>query len=148
MMTEQNQVQLHYQEEAKNIAFNVVSKVIPMDKVPEDLLLAYHNLCDELLSDEEGKFASAWDSLPASATAMFSRSVFHGFYIGSAWLQLSRVGQDLAELADTDEAIDEQEYNGIFTRLADESLRECLRKLKKSRTDRRLFNSMTQVMQP
>lgn len=137
-----------YQETAKNIAFNVANKVIPMDKVPEGLLAAYTNLCDELLKDEEGKFSDAWDGLAASARALMLRSEFHGFYMASAWLQLSRVAQDIAELADSDEAIDEQEYNGIFTRLADESLRECIRKLKKSRTDRRLLNSIKEVMKP
>jgi hypothetical protein len=63
-------------------------------------------------------------------------------------LQLSRVAQEISEQADTDSAIQEQEYNGIFTRLADESLKESLRKLKKARTDRALLNSFKQVMAP
>jgi hypothetical protein len=137
-----------YQATAKSVAFNVVSKVLPMDELPGSLMSAYRNLCDELLQDAQQAFANAWDELPASARALLPRSEFHGFYIANAWLQLSRVAQDIAELADSDEAIDEQEYHGIFSRLASESLKESLRKLKKARTDRSLLNSIKSVMAP
>ena len=118
-----------------------------MDKVPANLLEAYANLCNELLEDSDEKFITAWEALPASAMALLPQADFHGFYIANAWLQLSRVAQDIAELADSDEAIDENEYNNIFTRLSDASLKESAKKLKKARTDRALLNSIKSVIE-
>ncbi|PIW62070.1 DUF3069 domain-containing protein [Shewanella sp. CG12_big_fil_rev_8_21_14_0_65_47_15] len=137
-----------YRETAEQISHNVANKVLPMAKLPEGLLAAYQGLCAELLEDREAKFSQAWDALPASARNLMSQAEFHGFYIANAWLQLSRVAQEISEQADTDEAINEKEYNGIFARLADESLKESLRKLKKARTDRSMLNSFKQVMAP
>ncbi|MCG9697737.1 DUF3069 domain-containing protein [Shewanella sp. Isolate11] len=135
-----------YKQRAEQVALNVCNSVIPMDKVPANLLEAYANLCNELLEDKESKFASQWQALPASASALLPQADFHGFYIANAWLQLSRVAQDIAELADSDEAIDENEYNNIFTRLSDASLKESAKKLKKARTDRALLNSIKSVI--
>ncbi|MCL1088106.1 DUF3069 domain-containing protein [Shewanella profunda] len=137
-----------YREIAEQISYNVANKVLPMEKLPESLLAAYQSLCAELLEDRETKFSQAWDALPASARNLMLQAEFHGFYMANAWLQLSRVAQEISEQADTDEAIKEKEYNGIFTRLADESLKESLRKLKKARTDRSMLNSFKQVMAP
>ena len=49
-------------------------------------------------------------------------------------------------MAETDDEIAEKEYNGIFTRLADASLKESVRKLKKARTDRSMLNSIKAVI--
>ncbi|CAM4033537.1 MULTISPECIES: DUF3069 domain-containing protein [Shewanella] len=135
-----------YQAIAEQAALNVCNTVIPMDKVPANLLEAYANLFNELLSDEEGKFSTAWEALPTSAKGLVAQAEFHGFYIANSWLQLSRVAQDIAELADSDEAIEEKEYNNIFTRLSDASLKESVKKLKKARTDRALLNSIKAVI--
>jgi len=137
------EVSVEYRETAERISYNIANKVLPMAKLPESLLAAYQGLCAELLEDRETK-----DALPASARNLMPQAEFHGFYIANAWLQLSRVAQEISEQADTDEAINEKEYNGIFTRLADESLKESLRKLKKARTDRSMLNSFKQVMAP
>ena len=142
------EVSVEYRETAERISYNVANKVLPMAKLPESLLAAYQGLCAELLEDRETKFSQAWDALPASARNLMPQAEFHGFYIANAWLHLSRVAQEISEQADTDEAINEKEYNGIFTRLADESLKESLRKLKKARTDRSMLNSFKQVMAP
>jgi len=142
------EVSVEYRETAERISHNVANKVLPMAKMPESLLEAYKGLCAELLLDREDKFATAWEALPASARNLMPQAEFHGFYIANAWLQLSRVAQEISEQADTDEAINENEYNGIFGRLADESLKECVRKLKKARTDRSMLNSFKQVMAP
>ncbi|MCZ4339256.1 DUF3069 domain-containing protein [Shewanella colwelliana] len=136
-----------YKQRAELVALNVCNSVIPMDKVPANLLEAYANLCNELLEDSDEKFITAWEALPASAMALLPQADFHGFYIANAWLQLSRVAQDIAELADSDEAIDENEYNNIFTRLSDASLKESAKKLKKARTDRALLNSIKSVIE-
>ncbi|MDX1282891.1 DUF3069 domain-containing protein [Shewanella colwelliana] len=136
-----------YKQRTELVALNVCNSVIPMDKVPANLLEAYANLCNELLEDGDEKFITAWEALPASATALLPQADFHGFYIANAWLQLSRVAQDIAELADSDEAIDENEYNNIFTRLSDASLKESVKKLKKARTDRALLNSIKSVIE-
>ncbi len=135
-----------YQQRAEQVALNVCNSVIPMDKVPSNLMEAYANLCHELLEDADQKFADLWQSLPVSAKGLLAQEDFHGFYIANAWLQLSRVAQDIAELADSDEAIDEKEYNNIFTRLSEASLKECAKKLKKARTDRALLNSIKSVI--
>ncbi|MCE9680569.1 DUF3069 domain-containing protein [Shewanella sp. AS1] len=135
-----------YQARAEQVALNVCNHVIPMDKVPANLMEAYANLCQELLEDKEQKFADQWQAMPASAKALLPQADFHGFYIANAWLQLSRVAQDIAELAETDEAIDEKEYNNIFTRLSDASLKESVKKLKKARTDRALLNNIKSVI--
>ncbi|GIU49463.1 DUF3069 domain-containing protein [Shewanella algidipiscicola] len=135
-----------YQQRAQQVALNVCNSVIPMDKVPANLMEAYANLCQELIEDKDQKFAAVWDALPASASALLPQADFHGFYIANAWLQLSRVAQDIAELADSDEAIDEKEYNNIFARLSDASLKESAKKLKKARTDRALLNSIKSVI--
>lgn len=137
-----------YRETVQQISDNVANKVLPMAKLPESLLAAYQSLCAELLQDKDAKFSQAWAALPTSARNLMPQAEFHGFYIANAWLQLSRVAQEISAQADTDEAINEEEYNGIFTRLADESLKESLRKLKKARTDRSMFNSFKQVMAP
>ncbi|QYK03222.1 DUF3069 domain-containing protein [Shewanella psychrotolerans] len=117
-----------------------------MDQVPANLMEAYANLFNELLEDKDLKFAATWDALPPSASVLLPKEDFHGFYIANAWLQLSRVAQDIAELADSDEAIDENEYNDIFTRLSEASLKESAKKLKKARTDRALLNSIKAVI--
>ncbi|QYJ87953.1 DUF3069 domain-containing protein [Shewanella mesophila] len=117
-----------------------------MDKVPANLMEAYANLFNELLEDKDQKFIATWNALPSSASALLPQADFHGFYIANAWLQLSRVAQDIAELADSDEAVDENEYNNIFTRLSDASLKESAKKLKKARTDRALLNSIKSVI--
>lgn len=135
-----------YIERAQQVAFNVANVVLPMDKLPENLLTAYHSLSAELIEDKEQKFSDAWDSLPGSAQKLLERVEFHGFYIANAWLQLSRVAQDIAERADTEDAIEENEYNDVFVRLADTSLKESMRKLKKARTDRSLLNGIKQVI--
>ena len=49
-------------------------------------------------------------------------------------------------MAESDEAIEEKEYDGIFTRLSDSALKESSRKLKKARTDRAMLNSIKQVI--
>ncbi|WP_258405295.1 DUF3069 domain-containing protein [Shewanella mesophila] len=135
-----------YKQRAEIVAFNVCNHVIPMDKVPANLMEAYANLFNELLEDKDQKFIATWNALPSSASALLPQADFHGFYIANAWLQLSRVAQDIAELADSDEAVDENEYNNIFTRLSDASLKESAKKLKKARTDRALLNSIKSVI--
>jgi hypothetical protein len=114
-----------YQEVAKQISYNVANKVLPMDKLPETLLE---------------------DALPASAQKLMTKAEFHGFYIANAWMQLSRVAQEIADSADSEEEMNNNEYDGVFGRLAEQSLKECLRKLKKARTDRPLLNSFKLVM--
>lgn len=136
-----------YKQRAELVALNVCNTVIPMDKVPANLMQAYANLCHELLEDKDEKFAATWHALPASAMALLAKEDFHGFYIANTWLQLSRVAQDIAELADSDEAIDENEYKHIFTRLSEASLKESVKKLKRARTDRALLNSIKSVIQ-
>ena len=135
-----------YKVRVEQVSFNVCSVVVPMDKLPENLLEAYANLCNELLEDGDDKFTKGWDALPSSAKALLPQADFHGFYIANAWLQLSRVAQDISDMADSDEAVSEQEYSGIFTRISDESLKESSKKLKKSRTNRALLNSMRAVI--
>ena len=56
------------------------------------------------------------------------------------------VAQEIADSADSEEEMNNNEYDGVFGRLAEQSLKECLRKLKKARTDRSMFNSFKQVM--
>ena len=130
------EVNAEYRARAELVALNVCNTVMPMDQIPENLLEAYANLCNELIEDTDLKFNSGWDALPASARALLPKEDFHGFYIAHAWFQLSRVAQDIADMAETDDEIAEKEYNGIFTRLSDASLKDGVRKLKKSRTDR------------
>ncbi|WP_025820558.1 DUF3069 domain-containing protein [Shewanella marina] len=135
-----------YQARVEQVAFNVCAVVLPMDQLPEGLVEAYQNLLAELLEDNSAAFANAWQQLPTSAQALLPQADFHGFYIAQAWLQLSRVAQDIADMADSEDAINEQEYDGIFSRLAVASLKESVRKLKKARTDRSMLNSMKQVI--
>lgn len=126
-----------YKARVEQVSLNVCNVVIPMDKIPENLMEAYANLCNELLEDTDEKFIRGWHALPSSAKAQLPQADFHGFYIANAWLQLSRVAQDISEAAESDEAIDEKEYSGIFTRISDDSLKESAKKLKKARTDRK-----------
>ncbi|WP_153914209.1 DUF3069 domain-containing protein [Shewanella sp. TC10] len=135
-----------YKAVAKQVSFNVANKVLPMDKLPETLLEAYEGLFKELIEDNAGLFLKSWQAMPASAQKLMPQAEFHGFYIANAWMQLSRVAQEIADDADSDEAIDEKEYDGVFGRLAEQSLKESIRKLKKARTDRSLLNSFKQVM--
>jgi hypothetical protein len=135
-----------YRAEAQAVADSVAGRVVALERLPEPLIAAYRNLCDELLADESSRFTNAWDALPSSAKALFERSRFHGFYIANAWIQLSILAQDIVERQDTDEAIAEQEYSGLYARMAEESLKESLKKLKKARTDRSMLNSMREVM--
>lgn len=137
-----------YREMATQTSFNVANKVLPMANMPESLVAAYQGLLAELLLDRDASFSQAWQALPASAQQLMPQAQFHGFYIANAWLQLSRVAQEISEQADTEEAINEKEYDGIFSRLAQQSLKECVRKLKKARTDRSMLNSFKQVMAP
>ena len=117
-----------------------------MDKLPDNLLEAYANLCNVLLEDGDEKFANGWQVLPSSAKALLPQADFHGFYIANAWLQLSRVAQDISDMADSEEVVAEQEYSAIFTRISEESLKESSKKLKKSRTNRVLLNSLRAVI--
>lgn len=135
-----------YVKQVETVSLNVCNSVMPMTQIPENLLEAYANLCNELIEDKDQKFATAWSALPNSAKNLLPQADFHGFYIANAWFQLSRVAQDIAEMADTDEAINEKEYDGIFTRLSDSALKESSRKLKKARTDRAMLNSIKQVI--
>ncbi|QSX39967.1 DUF3069 domain-containing protein [Shewanella cyperi] len=135
-----------YREQAFKIADNVAGKVIALDRMPEALRDAYRSLCEELLADADGRFAAAWDALPKSAAGLFERAAFHGFYLANAWLQLSILARDISEMEDTDAAIEEKEYGGLFVKVADAALKESVRKVKKARTDRSMFNSMRQVM--
>ncbi|GAB1046657.1 MAG: DUF3069 domain-containing protein [Shewanella algae] len=133
------QVDAQYRQQARSAAINICSQVLPMDKLPTALKEAYDNLFEELLDDKQSEFKQAWDKLPPSAAN-------HGFFIASAWLQLSLMAQDIAQLADTDEAIAEKEYGGMFERISQSALKESVRKLKKARTDRRLLNSIRDVI--
>ncbi|ABE54025.1 conserved hypothetical protein [Shewanella denitrificans OS217] len=143
-----NQVSSEYQAVAKNIAFNVANKVLPMAKLPETLAQAYDGLFNELIEDRAGLFTRSWDALPASAQKLMPKAEFHGFYIANAWMQLSRVAQEIADSAENEEEMNNNEYDGVFGRLAEQSLKECLRKLKKARTERSMLNSFKQVMAP
>ncbi|QFU24062.1 DUF3069 domain-containing protein [Shewanella eurypsychrophilus] len=136
-----------YKARVELVSLNVCNVVMPMDQIPENLLEAYANLCNELLEDSDEKFIKGWEAQPKSARALLPQTDFHGFYIANAWLQLSRVAQDISDAADSDEAIDEKEYNGIFTKISDESLKESIKKLKKARTDRALLNSIKAVIE-
>ncbi|ACA87259.1 DUF3069 domain-containing protein [Shewanella woodyi] len=135
-----------YKARVEQVSLNVCNLVIPMDQIPQNLFEAYANLCNELLEDSDEKFIKGWEALPNSAKALLPQEDFHGFYIANAWLQLSRVAQDISEAADTDDAIAENEYSGIFTRISDESLKESSKKLKKARTNRALLNSIRAVV--
>ena len=139
-------VDQQYQQVAKQVSYNVANKVLPMDKLPETLLEAYEGLFKELVEDKANAFSQAWNALPTSAQKLMSKAEFHGFYIANAWMQLSRVAQEIADSADSEEEMNNNEYDGVFGRLAEQSLKECLRKLKKARTDRPLLNSFKQVM--
>ncbi|GGE73763.1 MULTISPECIES: DUF3069 domain-containing protein [Shewanella] len=140
------QVDAQYRQQAHSAAINICSQVLPMDKLPTALKEAYDNLFEQLLEDKESEFKQAWDKLPPSAAKLLPRADFHGFFIASAWLQLSLMAQDIAQLADTDKAIAEQEYSGIYDRISQSALKESVRKLKKARTDRRLLNSIRDVI--
>ncbi|MEI6859560.1 MAG: DUF3069 domain-containing protein [Shewanella sp.] len=135
-----------YKTRIEQVSLNVCNVVLPMDKLPDNLLEAYASLCQKLIEDSDEKFIKIWRALPNSAKAQLPQADFHGFYIANAWIQLSRVAQDMSEMAESDESIDEKEYKGIFTRIADDSLKDCSKKLKKSRTDRRLLNSIKAVI--
>ncbi|KFZ37359.1 hypothetical protein HR45_10060 [Shewanella mangrovi] len=136
-----------YREQAYAAAVNICATVLPMDKLPQGLREAYDSLFDELLADRTATFEEAWLGLPASATKLMSKAHFHGFFIAAAWLQLSMVGQQLAEKqADSEQEISQQDTDGIYARIAKDALRESIRKLKKARTDRRLLNSMREVI--
>lgn len=143
-----NQVSSEYQAVAKSIAFNVANKVLPMAKLPETLAQAYDGLFNELIEDRTELFTRSWDALPASAQKLMLKAEFHGFYIANAWMQLSRVAQEIADSAENEEEMNNNEYDGVFGRLAEQSLKECLRKLKKARTERSMLNSFKQVMAP
>ncbi|MBB1269097.1 DUF3069 domain-containing protein [Shewanella sp. SR44-3] len=142
------QVSSEYQATAKSIAYNVANKVLPMAKLPETLAEAYEGLFSELIEDKAGLFTRSWEALPASAQKLMPKAEFHGFYIANAWMQLSRVAQEIADSAENEEEMNNNEYDGVFGRLAEQSLKECLRKLKKARTERSMLNSFKQVMAP
>lgn len=137
-----------YKAIAQRIAFNVANKVLPMAKLPETLAEAYEGLFNELIEDKAQLFTRSWEAMPASAQKLMPKAEFHGFYIANAWMQLSRVAQEIADSADSEEEMNNNEYDGVFGRLAEQSLKECLRKLKKARTDRSMLNSFKQVMAP
>jgi hypothetical protein len=143
-----SQVSQEYQVVAKSIAFNVANKILPMAKLPETLAQAYDGLFNELIEDRAGLFTRSWDALPASAQKLMPKAEFHGFYIANAWMQLSRVAQEIADSAENEDEMNNNEYDGVFGRLAEQSLKECLRKLKKARTERSMLNSFKQVMAP
>jgi hypothetical protein len=147
-MSQVSQVSQEYRTAAHTIAFNVANKVLPMAKLPDTLAQAYEGLFNELIEDKAGLFSRSWDALPASAQKIMAKEAFHGFYIANAWMQLSRVAQEIADSNDSEEDMNNNEYDGVFGRLAEQSLRECLRKLKKARTDRSMLNSFKQVMAP
>lgn len=73
-----------YKVRVEQVSFNVCSVVVPMDKLPENLLEAYANLCNVLLEDGDEKFANEWQVLPSSAKALLPQADFHGFYIANA----------------------------------------------------------------
>lgn len=137
-----NQFSEQYITTATQSAKNVVRKIMPMDEMPQNLLEAYDDLTASLLNDENGVFVATWDSLPASAQKMIDQATFHGFFIGQSWLKLSIAGQEIAELANSDDAIDEKAYQGVFASLIDDTLKESIKLLKKSRTDRSLLNKL------
>ncbi|MGK0408596.1 MAG: hypothetical protein ACJASB_000743 [Shewanella psychromarinicola] len=139
-------VDQQYQQVVKQVSYNVANKVLPMAKLPETLLEAYEGLFRELMDDKANAFTNAWNALPASAQKLMTKAEFHGFYIANAWMQLSRAAQEIADSAESEEEMNNNEYDGVFGRLAEQSLKECLRKLKKARTDRPLLNSFGQVM--
>ncbi|MEH6464026.1 MAG: DUF3069 domain-containing protein [Shewanella psychromarinicola] len=139
-------VDQQYQQVVKQVSYNVANKVLPMAKLPETLLEAYEGLFKELMDDKANAFTNAWNALPASAQKLMTKAEFHGFYIANAWMQLSRAAQEIADSAESEEEMNNNEYDGVFGRLAEQSLKECLRKLKKARTDRPLLNSFRQVM--
>jgi hypothetical protein len=139
-------VDQQYQQVVKQVSYNVANKVLPMAKLPETLLEAYEGLFRELMDDKANAFTNAWNALPASAQKLMTKAEFHGFYIANAWMQLSRAAQEIADSAESEEEMNNNEYDGVFGRLAEQSLKECLRKLKKARTDRPLLNSFRQVM--
>lgn len=135
-----------YIETANIAAKNVVAHVMPFKDMPENLLEAFNDLSNSLLADENAMFTSAWDVLPASAKTLISQPQFHGFFIGQAWLKLSMAGQEIADMANTDDAIDEKAYQGVFAQLIIGALKDSLKKLKKARTDRSLLNSFKQLV--
>ncbi|MCL1141329.1 DUF3069 domain-containing protein [Shewanella gaetbuli] len=135
-----------YKDIAKKVSFNVANKVLPMNELPDSLKQAYDGMFEELIADKAGAFAQGWDKLPASAQRLITQAEFHGFYIANAWMQLSRVAQEIADSNDTEEEMSDKEYDGVFGRLAEQSLKECFRKLKKARTDRVMLNSLNKVM--
>jgi hypothetical protein len=139
-------VDQQYQQVVKQVSYNVANKVLPMAKLPETLLEAYEGLFKELMDDKANAFTNAWNALPASAQKLMTKAEFHGFYIANAWMQLSQAAQEIADSAESEEEMNNNEYDGVFGRLAEQSLKECLRKLKKARTDRPLLNSFRQVM--
>ena len=139
-------VEQTYKETAKTVCYNVANKVLPMDQLPDGLKEAYEGMFEELIADKAHAFSLAWNKLPPSAQKLMSQAEFHGFYIANAWMQLSRVAQEIADSNDTEEEMNDKEYDGVFGRLAEQSLRECLRKLKKARTDRVMLNSFKKVM--
>lgn len=139
-------VEQAYKETAKTVCYNVANKVLPMDQLPDGLKEAYEGMFEELIADKAQAFSLAWGKLPASAQKLMSQAEFHGFYIANAWMQLSRVAQEIADSNDTEEEMNDKEYDGVFGRLAEQSLKECLRKLKKARTDRVMLNSFKKVM--
>lgn len=130
-----------YIETATKVAKNVVLQVMPVDDMPQNLLEAFEDLAKPLLADENGAFLASWNNLPSSAQKIISQAEFHGFFIGQAWLRLSMAGQEIADRANTDDAIDEKNYQGVFALLIQDALKDSAKKLKKARTDRTLFNS-------
>ncbi|BDM65685.1 hypothetical protein NFHSH190041_31370 [Shewanella sp. NFH-SH190041] len=135
-----------YEQIARTVANNVAAKVMPLAQMPDNLKEAYADLTNQLLTEGMEGFSHHWDALPASARKLMDKAQFHGFFIAQSWLKLSMAGQQLAELADTDDAIAEKEYQGIFAQLIDDALKDSMKKLKKARTDRSLLNSFKQVM--
>ena len=135
-----------YIELATAVANKVVSKVMPVAEMPEALLESYNELAVPLLEDKEGVFSDAWNTLPESAKKLMQQAEFHGFYVAQVWLRLSMAGQEIAELANTDNAIDDHAYNGLFLRIVADSLKDSIKKLKKARTDRALLNGFYQTI--
>lgn len=135
-----------YKATASIAARNVVSKVMPINEMPQNLLEAYEDLAKPLLADEDGFFIYAWTNLPISAQNLLEQAQFHGFFIGQAWLRLSMAGQEIAELANTGDAIDEKEYQGVFARLIEDALKDSLKKLKKARTDKAILNGFKRAI--
>ncbi|MGL4474288.1 MAG: DUF3069 domain-containing protein [Shewanella sp.] len=140
------EVSAQYRETARLAAINVAAQVFPMNEMPESLHEAFADLYEQLMLDSDSLFATHYQAIPASARALISDAEFHGFFIGHAWLKLTMAGQEIADRQDSEDAVNEQAYAGIFAKLIEQALKESIKKLKKARTDRSMLNAIKQVI--